>query len=177
MAKRGEKRSRAIRETVGEGVIAFLRTGIAPPGDAETYLWKIEDEKVKAAWKTVGADLLAEHVKKFPGSRPWAWWEFDAPERRLRVGGTGTPRHEAFPTKNPRYRFGVPQDWIVEREVNFYLRRGRIIGKAFDENDPPTFESEPAYLRRLGLLLPGEEKRLKDSDFAPVPVTFDEASS
>jgi hypothetical protein len=28
-------------------------------------------------------------------------------------------------------------------------------------NDPPTFELQAAYLKRLGLLLPGEEKRLQ----------------
>jgi hypothetical protein len=32
---------------------------------------------------------------------------------------------------------------------------------------PPTVESEAAYLKRLGLLLPGEEKRLATDDFAP----------
>jgi len=36
-----------------------------------------------------------------------------------------------------------------------------------DPNDPPTFESQAAYLKRLGLLLPGEEKRLAPKAFAP----------
>ena len=37
---------------------------------------------------------------------------------------------------------------------------------AVDPDDPPSFESQAAYLKRLGLLLHGEEKRLVPDDFA-----------
>ena len=36
-----------------------------------------------------------------------------------------------------------------------------------DPDDPPSFESQAAYLKRLGLLLPREEKRLTPDDFTP----------
>ena len=36
------------------------------------------------------------------------------------------------------------------------------------ESDPPTYESEASYLRRLGLLLPGELRRISRDDFNPV---------
>jgi hypothetical protein len=36
-----------------------------------------------------------------------------------------------------------------------------------DPDDPPVQESQASYLRRLGLLSPGEERRLKKADLAP----------
>ncbi len=177
MAKRGEKRSRAIRSFLSERQVAYLLTGVGVRGDATLYFWKIDDEKILAAWKTVGPDLVAEHVRKFPGTRPWGWWKFDAPERRLRVGGTGTERREVFKGWKGALDFGVPKNvlnWINERDVSIYLRQGRIVGKAFDENDPPTFESEATFLRRLGLFLKGEEKRIPAAAFEPEAITLKE---
>jgi hypothetical protein len=40
-------------------------------------------------------------------------------------------------------------------------------GVAIDANDPPTFESQAVYLKRYGLLLAGEDRRLKTADRAP----------
>ena len=31
--------------------------------------------------------LLPEFVRKHPGERPWAWWQFDSPGRRERTDG------------------------------------------------------------------------------------------
>jgi hypothetical protein len=41
-------------------------------------------------------------------------------------------------------------------------------------DDPPRFESQASYLRRFGLLLPGEERRLGPSDFEPEVITLKE---
>jgi hypothetical protein len=38
-------------------------------------------------------------------------------------------------------------------------------GVAIDADDPPMFESQAAYLKRHGLLLAGEERRLKKADW------------
>jgi hypothetical protein len=38
-------------------------------------------------------------------------------------------------------------------------------GVASDPEDPPTFESQAAYLKRHGLFLDGEERRLKKADW------------
>ena len=40
-------------------------------------------------------------------------------------------------------------------------------------NGARQMESQAAYLRRMELLLPGEERRLRESDFAPVAVRED----
>ncbi|WP_146688505.1 hypothetical protein [Bradyrhizobium canariense] len=40
-------------------------------------------------------------------------------------------------------------------------------GVAIDPNDSPTFESQAAFLKRHGLFLAGEERRLKSADWEP----------
>jgi hypothetical protein len=85
-------------------------------------------------WRAHGSVLLAEHVAVRPGTRPWAWWTFDAPpDARKRLGGTGTP------LGTERW-FGAP----------------RYYGEDYDTRDRPRYEPERDYLRRHGLLTPGE---------------------
>ncbi len=148
------------RSTLTDGQMSYLRTGVFPPGDAGIYFFKIDDEKVKAAWESVGADLVAECVKRSPGTRPWAWWRFDAPETRKRLGGRGTLRN-----KIALLDFGMPKlglNWIIPADV-----RVGINAIPVDPANPPSFESSANYLRRLGLLASGEEKRLTEADFVP----------
>jgi len=73
------------------------------------------------------------------GSRPWGWWQFEAPEpRRLLSGNPG------FILKGEDYFFGLP----------------RLYTSAADHTTL-TFESQPEYLERLNLLLPGEKRKIK----------------
>ena len=72
----------------------------------------------------------------------------------------------------PRLLMGVPDEWIDADWLRVYRKLGTPLGvPAVDPDDPPLFESEPTYLRRLGLLLAGELRRLGDDDFEPVPLT------
>lgn len=58
----------AVLELLGGHWWDFLAT--APrPTDAER----------QALWQTIGAELTALHVESFPGTRPAAWWAYDAP--------------------------------------------------------------------------------------------------
>ena len=65
-----------------------------------------------------------------PGTRPWAWWEFEAPGPRRRVGGTGAALPDA------PLSFGCP----VWYDGDYLIA------------DPPRYEPERAYLTRHGLL-------------------------
>jgi hypothetical protein len=101
------------------------------------------------------------------------------PEPRKRIGGIGTPAHECLAFV-PSYDRGIPDRWISAWDVSYYNGRstdihGKKIGEKYTEGhfpfdainraDPPVFESEASYLKRLDLLLPGEEARLSPSDF------------
>ena len=55
----------------------------------------------------------------------------------------------------------MPKDkrWLPHRDSGL---------PAYDAADPPSYESQAAYLKRLALFEPGEERRLKPDAFEPV---------
>jgi hypothetical protein len=154
------------------------------PNDELVTLWTMHCERI-----------VAEHVTIHPGTRPVRWWQYSAPripvgtypgvwydgelpEPRRRLGGTGTPAHDVLAYK-PIYSCGLPAVWITPYQVRYYsgiavdihgtpigdLYPRNFKGVANDPNDPPTFESQAAYLKRHGLFLAGEERRLKKADW------------
>jgi hypothetical protein len=148
------------RAILTDGQVSFLRTGEWVPGDAEIYFFKIDDEKVKAAWESVGADLTAECIKRSPGTRPYFWWVAGG-GLRLRVGGRGTLRNRNKVVLD----FGVPRrgfNWIIQADV-----RVGINAIPLDPENMPTYESQAAYLQRFGLFVSGEEKRIPAAAFEP----------
>ena len=128
---------------LGESFEAFLFCG---PGNVE------EQDQV---WAEVKGKLLQEWTRKRPCTRPWMWWKVDAPrqkdndvkaywhnklpvERRKVVGNAKKTTLSYF----PYYAWGVYKYWEFDGE-------------------PPLFESEAVYLRRLGLLTKAEERHLE----------------
>jgi hypothetical protein len=66
----------------------------------------------------------------------------------------------------PTFDFGIPRSWFSQWEAEYYKK-----GVPVDPHDPPAFESEAAYLKRLGLLFPGERKRLSPRHFWSEAIT------
>ncbi|HJU18585.1 MAG TPA: hypothetical protein VJ770_19205 [Stellaceae bacterium] len=120
----------------------------------------LDAEELPVLWEAIRDDVIAEHVRNYPGTRPRGWWAFDAPEPRRKLGGTGEPRGTSLCGLTPS---GLYDDYPKPRELdNPYLK-----GYPTDPADPPVFESQAAYLDRHGLFLPGERRRLKAADFEP----------
>jgi hypothetical protein len=100
---------------------------------------------------------------------------------RPRLGGIGTPASDAL-AYAPTFLYGLPAVWISQWQVKYYGGiavdiHGNPTGQlyptdtaAIDPNDPPAFESQRAYLKRLGFLLTGEARRTKKADFEPEAV-------
>jgi hypothetical protein len=62
----------------------------------------------------------------------------------------------------------VPRDWITDSDIETYAKIDRPLDvPAINRKFPPLYESEPAYLDRLGLLSADERKRLEPDDFTP----------
>ncbi len=41
--------------------------------------------EMEIAWADCKDDIMTAHLERFPCTRPWAWWQFDAPEPRDRT--------------------------------------------------------------------------------------------
>jgi hypothetical protein len=110
------------------------------------------DDDALADWHRVRRDVLADWIAKRPGTRPLAWWRYEAPApmRRI-VQGAGHP-----PGGDPLL-YGWPEN----------LR---------DRSNHVAIESEAAYLDRHGLLAPEEKAALSADAFKPLawtdPVTL-----
>lgn len=115
-------------------------------------------------WWTRGPDAPDPPADRFwartpgePGTRPWAWWEYDAPERRRLTDPDRLREHVAARRNTPEdtpdravetarnwtgeSRFGIPR-----RDEDGNVYRWGYVG----------FESEREYLERLDLLMPWE---------------------
>jgi hypothetical protein len=122
-------------------------------------------QSLEAIWRDYGAEVITEWIADKPGTRPALWWRYIAPEPRQRIGGTGTPSHEAL-ANAPILAYGVPLSWISAEDVRLLKLRC----EALDDADPPTFESQASFLARYKLFLPGERRRLAPDAFEPVPL-------
>jgi hypothetical protein len=150
----------------------------------------VSDEKdFKQLWEQHGDAAIEDYAERNPGKRPFYWWRFSAPEPRARLRGKGVPRHDAL-AYVVDFDYGVPQagfvsawEWLYyngqARHVDGHLiaedrKLGDFPYQPFDKNDPPVYESQATYLRRHGLLLRGELKRLTETDFEPEVMTDDD---
>lgn len=142
---------------------------------ASGFVQYAPDSELAALWTQHSERIVVEHVAAYPGTRPARWWQYQAVEPRRRLGGIGTPASDALAYK-PTYSYGLPSAWISRQQVKYYSGtavdvHGNPIGGALaifrgvaiDPADPPTFESEAAYLKRHGLFLAGEERRCRAS--------------
>lgn len=102
---------------------------------------KFDREAARAAWDVLRAELMVEFVAEKPCRRPAAWWWFEAPELRRRLDGGLHPCED--PERNIPSYFGTPRRYEVEDDFR------------------AVYESEAAYLLRLGQLVPAERAYLE----------------
>ncbi len=38
---------------------------------------ELTEDELRAAWEELRDELIEEHIREFPGTRPWAWWAYD----------------------------------------------------------------------------------------------------
>jgi len=140
------------RETGSEGIVGHLLTGhcLMCLLDPDNH----SDEQLQAEWSKQRDTLLPEFVKANPGTRPWAWWKWDAPEprRRERIDGGVHPhdnKERTLKVANSNSDFL----WRVAYHLWFGLPNSHI--SPFDRGiKTEMFEPEWSFLVRHNLLLP-----------------------
>lgn len=121
-----------------------------------------DEEGQRELWLRLRRPILSEHIRRRPGTRPWAWWKWEAPEMRRTVGlDCADPDHD--------------DDCDGSHGCN-----GEDDGRlpAFEDPDLPAhwkknyfgtpnaydgfrYETEADYLDRLGLLTKAERRALR----------------
>jgi hypothetical protein len=185
MATNRTRRTRQFKPTtISDALRTYLETGDYDRNaeGAKDVLVMRFDRKTKKEWDRVRDQIMVDWLIKHPGTRPWSWWEYDAERepvdgwecphfdspQRQRIGGIGTPQFEVTCSWGG-FSYGIPNSWITES-----LKRCGFRGEAIDPDDPPTFESEAAYLKRKGLLTQAEIKWLKEHPEALAPEVIED---
>lgn len=138
MATNRTRRKRGKTAELDPSMLAWFMD--SAPAPVELYF--MTDEAVQCLWLAHSERIIEEWAATAPGTRPAAWWRYDAPEQRQRLGGKGTPASDVSAIA-PCFVLGVPADWAED----------------FDPTDPPLFETQAAFLKRHGLLLAGEARQ------------------
>jgi len=124
-------------------MLEFFHTGKKP---LEIFLSRGSGRE---RWEMHKDEVLADWLKTQPGSRPWAFWEFSAPDH---------------PTNF--VPLNVDQVKMVERTYIVYGVHHFPGPETFPE-PAYLFESEASYLKRKKLLFTGELSRIPKEDFEP----------
>jgi len=130
----------------GPGHICQLKTGhsyeILGPTFGRPFgpRANFDEGAARAAWSDLRLQIIAECAAEKPCTRPAAWWWFEAPELRRRLDD-GVHPCEGPDAAIPPTR-GIPAIYFTEDHFR------------------AMYESEPAYLLRLGLLTKAERSYL-----------------
>lgn len=125
----------------------------------------------RGTWDELRDELLPTWIAANPGTRPWAWWAFDAPERRQRVNGL-------HPFDNPE-RFAQLKRLHADASVQtrsaqtalFFGKPRMLITR---DDFTAKYETEPQYLRRLDLLTEAEAEALEQIEADPLVYYFEQ---
>jgi hypothetical protein len=171
---RAKRIPRGMREPLSESFKEYLLFGIDPAPrkykDSFRCFLAIGTPAIEEIWNNYKEEILESWIVEYPGSRPFAWWEWDAPRdedlirewryhhtfpiARLQTSGKGTTNQARYSGMLPSFSLAIPDSW---HEI--------------DKANPPTFESQAAYLKRHGLLTKEEMRTLTDADYAPERIT------
>ena len=151
----------------------FLYEGYGRPERGD-----FDDATARADWETHRAELMAYWCQDpagwtsdpsepqwiqaepgGPGSRPWAWWTFEAPEPRRIVGHRGLEDSRVIESPVTVDTSAWSSLWRTERWRHFSFGMPRLSPGLVH------FECEWVYLDRLGLLTPAEHLALPEGVF------------
>ena len=130
-----------------------------------------KEQRTNELWEKHKSKFLPAYIKLYPGRRPYAWWQFDSPGLRERVGGSGAEQPE-FLRVSQTYSHGIPDLWFSALDAEIWPKWA---DHAVDPEDLPKFEAEATFLKRHKLLTPTEIKRLTGQDFEPEEIELDDS--
>lgn len=85
----------------------------------------LDADQLRAEWDRLRDSIMQEHCQRRRQTRPWGWWQFEAPEPRRQVAPgpepvPGCPLWFGMPSQHR----GMPPDGMYEREWDYICRLG-----------------------------------------------------
>ena len=131
--------ARKSKSVISENLRNYLLTGVLLQ-DRDVFQLSGNRKRFSSVWEAVRKEILSPFIKVNPCTRPYAFWAC-ATEPRKQVGGAGVAWRLGMVADGE----GLPKYWEIH----------------WQKKDPPVFESQAAYLKRLDLLTPTEKGYLK----------------
>ena len=137
--RRIEPRRRSRAGELTREKVLFLWSGFNLLDGARAFEGATRDE-IRKHWEKHREPLLREYIDTYPCSRPWAWWQFDAPSKRQ-------VKHS-------------PDFLVPMREPEYvYLKRLKLLGPneeagAWAQKYMPVLQQEMEYWNRARKQLP-----------------------
>src|SRR3954451_19809015 len=80
------------------------------------------EDEAREAWEIMREKIMADWIREQPGTRPWAWWRWDAPQpaRRERIDGQPHPNDNKQRSLHVA-RCDNPSFWKVAYRLSFGL--------------------------------------------------------
>ena len=147
--------------------------GFEDDEDARRAMWFEHRDELLAYWiqdparwkRPSGMSAIDHPEPGGPGTRPWAWWRYEAPEMRRPIKGTLPDRLMIAGSGKPGLVWAArpkgcdDKDW---REATYYGGPHYLGGDV-----PWVYEAESDYLARLGLLTDAERRWLRGRKPSP----------
>ena len=102
-------------------------------------------EAMEEGWRVLREELLPKWRYEHPGSMPWAWWRFDAPERRRRIDGKLHPFDNPARIAEIDRVANLPGTRADYREKMYRLCRGKPSALFVLDDFLAEYESEKDY--------------------------------
>jgi len=149
------RRTKTLTRVASQDVSAlgeYLQVGFLVPYEVDRVF---TEEDLVDGWQQFGPRILEEHIAETPGTRPWGWWQFEAPGRRRVLGVRYTPASERAKGTSPTtwekridpvddpHTTGVPGDYVTKPVMPCSLVEFVL-------------EDERVFLERHGLLRESE---------------------
>jgi hypothetical protein len=149
---------RAKRRSAGytEWHVYQLQAGIEFAELGFGWQERFREAEAREGWEIMREKILADWIREQPGTRPWAWWRWDAPQpaRRERVDG-GVHPHDNKARTLKVASADSEYFWRVAYRLPFGLPSCYI--PPFDNGlKTEMFEPEWSFLVRHKLLLPAD---------------------
>ena len=86
-----------------------------------------DDETIRALWSELQDDILQQHVRRRPGTRPSAWWRWEAPEPRRTVELIDEDDGEPYEGEESQHAYLTRLNLLTPIEKEIFDKYGDIV--------------------------------------------------